>query len=132
MTTSPTIPLRLAAAWNILAACGALAAPDLHFRLFYRVPAGHDPIGSVSHYTLWLTVLVMGVCYAIAASDVQARRGILIAGAIGKTTACLAWAVAFALGIGTNWLLFGALGDLAWAAYFLRLLRRADSPARQA
>jgi hypothetical protein len=124
MTARTSTALRAAAAWNLLGAGSALLAPSLHYRLLYIPPASHDPVGRVAHYTLWSIVLVMGISYGIAASDLQARRGILIAGAMGKTIACLIWVVSFAMGIGTGLLLVGGLGDLAWALYFITVIRR--------
>ena len=51
------------------------------------------------------------------------RRGILPLGVLGKTAACLVWSWAFLAGEGTWLLLAGGLGDLAWAAYFVVVLR---------
>lgn len=122
--STPSIPLLAAAAWNLSAALAALAAPTLHLATFYRLPVPQTPVLMTYHYSLWSFILVMGICYAIAAYDAAARRGILLVGAIGKPVAFLVWVIAFALGIGSPMLLIGGLGDLVWAFYFIHVLRQ--------
>ncbi|MBC7542017.1 MAG: hypothetical protein H7338_04730 [Candidatus Sericytochromatia bacterium] len=123
--TTTTVPaLYAAAAWNISGSLSAMLAPQLHYRLFDAIPAPDSPMLRVYHNTLWSFVLVMGICYAVAAYEPLARKGVLLAGAIGKPVACLIWAIAFMQGIGSPMPLIGGLGDLLWAVYFVTLLRR--------
>ena len=120
---STTLGLRLAALWNLLAGAGALLMTDVNLKLFFTLESPQPPAVMVLFYSLWVTALSMGVAYGIAAESARFRDGILIVGAIGKTSVFFLWTAAFLMGSGAPLLLVGAIGDLLWAAYFVWVLR---------
>jgi hypothetical protein len=115
---------RIAAAWNLLAAGGAMLQPALVYRMDYGYDGPIEGIWLQLHYGFWLCVAVFGVGYALVAADPTKNRGIVVMGVVGKTAIALYWTAQFLLWRGTIVLLAGALGDLAFAGLFLRWLRR--------
>ena len=120
---STTLGLRLAALWNLAAAAGALLLTETNLSMFFQLPSPQPPGVMVIFYSLWIMVLTLGVAYGIAATNLRFRDGILVVGAIGKTSVFVAWTAAFVAGSGTPMLLVGGIGDLAFAVWFVWLLR---------
>ncbi len=117
-----TLGLRVAALWNLMAG-GMLLMPELGLRLFFGLEAPQPGAVMVLFYTVWFFVLALGAAYGIASANLRFRDGILIVGAIGKSSIFLLWTAAFAFGQGTPLLFLGGVGDLAWAAFFVWILR---------
>ncbi|MDP2344113.1 MAG: hypothetical protein Q8O67_24360 [Deltaproteobacteria bacterium] len=115
--------LRLAALWNLLAATGAVVMTEVNLELFFKLDSPQPPGVMLVFYSLWVMVLALGVAYAVAAVAPRFREGILVVGAIGKSSIFLVWAAAFVQGSGTPLLLVGGIGDLLWAAWFVWILR---------
>lgn len=120
--------LYLAALWNLSGAGLSLVSIDLHLAMFYTQAPSPDFILKVYHVCLWGFVAVMGLGYVMAGRNFVQYQGVLWVAIPGKLLASLVWLYAFAIGQGTPLLLVGALGDMAWAGYFVYVLKNPPVP----
>lgn len=113
-----------AALWNVAAATVALLAPDFHRGMFFVPTTGPiDTIARVDTQAFWVTVLFFGVGYGIVARDPDRNHALVFIAALGKIYVFFAWSWHWHAGEMTRFALFGAVGDLVFAALFLWFLR---------
>jgi hypothetical protein len=120
----------IAAAWNGIAGVAALARPALFYEIFYGYDGPLDGVWLAMHACFWFLILLFGAGYAMVGRDPVHYRGVAVLGAVGKIAFGLAW-----IGQVVAWrakpaLLPGAVGDLVFAALFLRWLRRTRALSR--
>jgi hypothetical protein len=102
----------------------ALALPTVYYRLAYGYDGRIDGLLLMAHSSLWVTILLLGIGFALASTDPSHNRALLWIGTIGKFVFVAIWIwqiVAWRGGIG---LLSGIIGDSIFASLFLRHLRR--------
>ena len=119
----------IAALWNLAAAAVALIAPDFHRGMFFVSTT--DPIGTialVNTQAFWVTVLFFGIGYGIVARDPVRNHALVFIAALGKIYVFFAWSWHWHAGEMTSFALFGAVGDLVFAALFLWFLRSTRHP----
>ena len=130
MTTSQArLLFAIAALWNIAAAAVALLAPDFHRGMFFVYAT--DPIATialVNTQAFWVTVLFFGIGYGIVARDPERNHALVLIAALGKIYVFFAWSWHWHAGEMTRFALFGAVGDLVFAALFLWFLRTTRRP----
>jgi hypothetical protein len=115
---------QIAAGWNFAASLGALAQPALFYRLAYAYDGPIDGVWLQIHVALWFLIALFGLGYGLAGYDPVHYRGAVVLGVIGKVAFGLFWIGAFIAGRVTVLLLAGAVGDLVFAALFVRWLRK--------
>lgn len=114
--------LRLSTVTNLAGGLGALAAPELHARLFYGAHGAMAPVQLLDHRLLWSFVAIMGIAFGFASRDPDRSLGLLLAGGVGKLAACLLWTAALVTGVATPLVTLAILIDGALAATFLAYL----------
>jgi hypothetical protein len=119
----------IAAAWNIVAALGAMAQPALFYRLAFSYEGPIDPVWLQMHLGFWFLIALFGIGYGAVGRDPEHNRGILVLGVIGKTGFGLYWIAQFVAWRASSLLALGATGDLVFAALFVRWLRRNALPS---
>ena len=112
-----------AAAWNLVAAGVALAAPTFHAEIFFVSGAAlASPEAALNTRIMWVSVGLLGFGYWLVARDPRKNHGLVLVAALGKTCVAFLWIAAFAQNTVGILALVGALGDLVFAALFLRFL----------
>ena len=116
-----------AAAYNLLAAAVALAAPRFHAdRFFTEAIESSGAIAQVDTQGFWVFVLLFGVGYALVARDPSKNHALVLLAALGKTYVFGAWAWHWFQGTMTTFALLGGIGDLLFAGAFLAFLWRVN------
>ena len=116
---------RVAALWNIVNGLAVLVMPSLFLGLVYHYDAPLVAPFSTMYRFFWAFVVAFGVGYWRAADDLASMRGALWLGVAGKTIVGVYWLAEVALGVASPLIVGGALGDLVFAALFVKKLREA-------
>ena len=115
-------PLFLAGAvWNLAAGLSGLLATELSLRIFYGVE-GVEPITLLVSRLFWLNVVVMGIGYAAISRNPGRDRALIAVALVSKALEFVIWAVLAAMGDATLWAVAAGVGNLVFAAMFLRFL----------
>ena len=121
--------LRISTVTNLSGGLGAILAPTLHTQLFYGVEEGMSPLLLLDHRLLWSFVAIMGIAFGFASRDPDRSLGLLLAGGIGKLTACGLWLAAIAPGEATPLVALAVAIDGGLALAFLGYLRAPNTNA---
>jgi hypothetical protein len=115
--------LYIAAAWNLVGAALTLADMPKHLEVFFGPGASlNDPVALINTYGFWGSVVLFGIGYLIVARRPRENHGIVLLAVIGKIGTFVIWGWAWLHAEVTALALAGGIGDLAFAAVFIRYL----------
>jgi hypothetical protein len=115
--------LYVAAAWNLLGGVLALLDPAKHFSQAYTASLDlSQPLQLFFFRCVWINVIAWGIAYALAAIWPSSRRGVLVAGGLGKLFYAAACAALLGSGVGKPVMLVPAIVDTLFAAAFAAIV----------
>ncbi len=118
---------QVAAAWNIIGAITVLLSLKTHFKLFYKVNLTNPHyLLWMYHYNFWLIVLMLGVGYYLVSRNLRENWAVVLFGVIGKLFIGFTWLYIWWKHKATLLLVFGAVGDIIFALFFIHFLLNID------
>ena len=78
------------------------------------------------HYNFWLVVLMMGIGYYLVSLNLRQNWAVVLLGVIGKLSIGFTWLYIWWKHKATLFLVFGALGDIIFALFFIAFLLNID------
>lgn len=119
-----SIMFYIAAAFNIIAAIGALLTPaeSNALMMYGSKTALANPAASINTQAFLVFVLIFGIGYAMVAMDPTKNRGIVWLGILGKLYVFTAWGIYYKSGIVTLTAFAGTFGDLIFTILFIMFL----------
>lgn len=120
--------LKITALVNLIASSGAVLAPNLNASLLLGPEVTLDPLTLRYHLIIWLTVFIMGICYALASKDPKRQFVLVLCGGLGKLMIAFIWIEMLSAGLATPLLLVPICFDVLFGALFtvfgIRVLRQ--------
>tara|TARA_Y100001934_G_scaffold249556_1_gene311113 strand:- start:276 stop:680 length:405 start_codon:yes stop_codon:yes gene_type:complete len=122
--------LKITAVVNLIAGSGAVLAPSLNTSLLLGPEVTLDAVTLRYHLMVWMTVLIMGICYAVASKDPEKQSALVLAGGLGKLMVASIWVEMFMVDLAAPLILlpicFDALLGILFAVFGIRTIQKAQ------